>query len=321
MTFKSICFSGGGVLGFLHIGVLQKLYEENQLDDIENIFGTSIGGVIGLLFCIKLTPTEIYEKMLPLDHTLLKYKDLDVIFETMGMENADYFMAHLVDILISCDISPRITFAELYEKTEKHLTVTGTNLSTHKPEYYNHITTPDFRVLHAIRRTISFPIIISPVKVQVSSENSSEISTEKAIEHDFFVDGGVTDNFPMQACYEHFKLKYESVPVVGGIIGCMIDSLIPKPIKTMEDYLYNLLACCIKKERHVDKCLEQCVIFASTDIPSVDFSANEEKRKEMFLSGYSSAENYLTMMKKYMNNDVSVNPENDKNLELASEPV
>ena len=55
MPIKHLVISGGGPLGFRYLGALQKLQEERFwcLDDIETIYGTSIGAIIGTFICLK----------------------------------------------------------------------------------------------------------------------------------------------------------------------------------------------------------------------------------------------------------------------------
>lgn len=54
-----ICFSGGGIKGAAHIGVLKALEEENI--KFEYISGTSSGSIIATLYAIGLKSDEIYE--------------------------------------------------------------------------------------------------------------------------------------------------------------------------------------------------------------------------------------------------------------------
>lgn len=54
-----ICFSGGGVKGAAHIGVL-KAFEEEKID-FDYISGTSSGSIIATLYACGYSSTEIYE--------------------------------------------------------------------------------------------------------------------------------------------------------------------------------------------------------------------------------------------------------------------
>lgn len=54
-----ICFSGGGVKGAAHIGVLKALEEENI--EFEYISGTSSGSIVATLYAIGYSADEIFE--------------------------------------------------------------------------------------------------------------------------------------------------------------------------------------------------------------------------------------------------------------------
>jgi predicted acylesterase/phospholipase RssA len=49
MTIKHLVISGGGPLGLRYLGALEKLEQEEfwKLENIESIYGTSIGSIIG----------------------------------------------------------------------------------------------------------------------------------------------------------------------------------------------------------------------------------------------------------------------------------
>jgi len=54
-----LCLSGGGALGFAHIGVLQALIENGIEPDI--ISGSSMGAIVGALYAAGVTPTEMMQ--------------------------------------------------------------------------------------------------------------------------------------------------------------------------------------------------------------------------------------------------------------------
>ncbi|MBK7965420.1 MAG: patatin-like phospholipase family protein [Bacteroidetes bacterium] len=60
-----LVFSGGGVRGMAHLGVIKALEEEKI--PIDYITGTSAGALIGSLYAIGLTPKEIERMMISSD--------------------------------------------------------------------------------------------------------------------------------------------------------------------------------------------------------------------------------------------------------------
>ena len=66
MTIKNIVLSGGAYKGFYTVGALKHLSSENfyDIDDIENIYGVSVGSLIGLLLCLKLEWSDVLENII-----------------------------------------------------------------------------------------------------------------------------------------------------------------------------------------------------------------------------------------------------------------
>ena len=63
MTIKHIVLSSGAYKGFYTIGVIKHLLDNKffNIEDIENIYGTSVGSIIGVLLCLKLEWDDIVE--------------------------------------------------------------------------------------------------------------------------------------------------------------------------------------------------------------------------------------------------------------------
>ena len=63
MTIKHLVLSGGGYKGFYSIGALKYLAENNfyDIENVENIYGTSVGALIGAVLCLKLNLSDICE--------------------------------------------------------------------------------------------------------------------------------------------------------------------------------------------------------------------------------------------------------------------
>ncbi|MBZ0269973.1 patatin-like phospholipase family protein, partial [bacterium] len=62
-----LALSGGTARGLAHIGVLRALEEQGIRPDF--VAGTSMGAVVGGLYCLGLSPDEIEELMLSIDWT------------------------------------------------------------------------------------------------------------------------------------------------------------------------------------------------------------------------------------------------------------
>ena len=56
MSIKHLVLSGGAYKGLYIIGAMKELLKEKyiNIDELENIYGTSVGALIGVIICLKL---------------------------------------------------------------------------------------------------------------------------------------------------------------------------------------------------------------------------------------------------------------------------
>ena len=56
MSIKHLVLAGGAYKGLYIIGAMKELIKQNYIDisNIENIYGTSVGALIGVVMCLKL---------------------------------------------------------------------------------------------------------------------------------------------------------------------------------------------------------------------------------------------------------------------------
>lgn len=276
MVYKALCLSGGGITGFVHLGVIKYLEEKNLTKNLDTIVCTSIGAVVGTLYALGLSADDIYEKLSGVTHDILQYSTIDDFFNVFGMDSGEYFMAQIIDILIAKKISPLITLSEVKNQYGKQLVITGTNVSKHKTVYFSYETHGSMRVLDAMRISISIPFLFS-------------VAT---YEGDFYVDGGITDNYPVLHC---INLVANGNPEIRRpsdyVIGSYVESMNPRLINNIEDYIYSIFACCLKKNS--EEIPLSTIAIPITDISSVDFDVDVSKRKNMYEIGYVAAQKYI----------------------------
>lgn len=272
MSVRSLCLSGGGVAGFVHVGVLSYLHENNLNKDVDTIVCTSVGSIVGALHAIGMTPEKMWTALCAMKHTLLEYSDISRFFLTFGMDSGEYMIAHLVDVFLSENVSPLVTFAQIANTKSKRLIITGTNVSKHETIYFSPDTSPDMRVLDAIRISVSIPFLFSAARY----------------DGNIFADGGIMDNYPLQFALRDFEKRYPSEQITQGVLGSYIENMNPKDILHFEDYIYNIFACCLKRY-HKEK-EHPCTIYAPlTNVSSIDFSLDTACRRKLHDIGYAAA--------------------------------
>jgi hypothetical protein len=278
--FKCLCLSGGGIFGFIHLGVLQYLEEKKLTRYIDTIVCTSIGAVIGCLLSIGMKSKEIYDEMENLDNGMLEYNKMEEFFEIYGMDSGEYFMAQIMDMFMKRNISPILTFSEHYVAFHKHLVITGTNVTKHMPTYFHYKTHPNMRILDAVRISISIPFLLSAVKCN----------------DEIYVDGGITDNYPIEFAKNLIQDSSKG-ELLSYIVGSYIDSFAVKKIGNIEDFIQGLFACCLNRENITKN--DPCTIYTViTDVSAMDFGINSKTRKRLWSIGYENAKTYVTTIPK-----------------------
>ena len=81
MIKEGLCFSGGGIKAFSHIGALKALEERNLKFDM--VAGTSSGSIIAVLYALGYSSEEMY-KILNKYVKKIKYVDTKNIFKIIG---------------------------------------------------------------------------------------------------------------------------------------------------------------------------------------------------------------------------------------------
>ena len=185
-NIKSLVLSGGGLRGITYVGLVKYLEENNMFNNIEHFIGSSAGGIFCFLFNMGYNFSELDKIIKIIFPTFYKYQTITIdsiinLLNTYGLEEGKKINQLLKRLMIRKGFSPYITFKELYEKTNKKLTITVTNLNERKPIYINYQTFPDLKVIDGIEMTYKIPVLFVPIVYQ----------------NNYYADGGITNNFPI----------------------------------------------------------------------------------------------------------------------------
>lgn len=202
MTIKNLVISGGGYKGFYSIGVINYLLENKffNLNDIENIYGTSVGTIIGFIICLKLDWKDVIDYAINCPwHKKIQFNSKMLIdaFSKKGCFGTEFFSDILSGLLHNAKLSKNITFKELYEFSNITLNMYTVNLSKYKLETLNHLLTPDLEVVKAIHMSCSIPFIFQPVFYK----------------NNIYCDGCVINPYPLDKCLSFHKNKKEILAI------------------------------------------------------------------------------------------------------------
>ena len=208
MSIKHLVLAGGAYKGLYIIGAMKELLKENyiNIDEIENIYGTSVGALIGVIICLKLDYDMLIEYAVNFPFTKYFTFSVDSILEFIskkGIIKMDFINGIFENLLKNCGLNKNITFQQLYDYSKIKLNVYVTNLNKFSYECYNYETHADMKVLEAIYRSCSLPFIFQP----------------DCCKNEWIVDGGLINPYPIQQALEKhnveeilgFKIKDEEL--------------------------------------------------------------------------------------------------------------
>jgi NTE family protein len=161
----ALVLSGGGALGFAHIGVIKVLQEYNIPIDI--VVGTSMGSLVGASYCAGLSVEEMID-------FACKFKTInlvDINFDVSGLFSGKGVMKEVHKFLPEVNI----------ESMDKAFACVATDLYNDKEIVFR--TGP---IRDAVRASISIPGIFVPIQT----------------EDNLLVDGGLLNNMPEDVAME-----------------------------------------------------------------------------------------------------------------------
>lgn len=286
MVIKNLVFSGGGPNGLSQFGAIKKLTEDIiDINDIENIYATSIGTVLSILLTIKIDMIDIEEYLIKKNWSksfLHNSNDILNLDKNKGFINHNFIKEILECFLNSKDINIDINFKDLYDISNKSLHFYSIKLNDYTLTEFSCKTTPDMPVLTACIASCSIPPIFGPVLYK----------------DEHYIDGGFLNNYPINSCLNSTKCKHEEVLGirVRGKRSFQYNNI---EKDTFPKYLCKITGDLIGKNMTDDFQIDisnNLVIdaeFETTNIELWDSFANDiEFRKNLITNGYKVADEF-----------------------------
>lgn len=198
MTIKHLVISGGGPLGLRYLGALEKLEQENfwKMDDIESIYGTSVGSIIGTFICLKYDWETLNKYIIERPwHDAFKVSAKQIFDSYYNKGLFDKKLAEIIfkPLLQAKDLKLDITLKEFYEFSKIDLHIFTFELNKFETVELSHKTHPDLGLLQALTMSSALPGIFMPI----------------IIDNNCYVDGGVMCNYPLNQCLRDHSDKEE----------------------------------------------------------------------------------------------------------------
>lgn len=268
---KILVLSGGGVRGIAHIGAMQALEDLHYLDKFETFVGTSIGSLIASMYVIGYKPNELWYFIQNFDMNKLKSIDITNIFYKYGLDTGANIEVIIKNFIQAKGYDPKISLLELYNLTKKKLILSTTCLNTQSICYLSYENYPDLPLCIAIRMSISVPIYFTPVKYK----------------NKIYVDGACIDNFPVHLFSDQ----------LDNVLGIYLNDTnkLCSNIDNIENYILSLIGCLKKSvtNNYTNGLNKHIICINLKSIIAIDFNLSNDKKKEIYDTGYNQTISYI----------------------------
>ena len=276
MVYNGLIFEGGGVKGMTYVGAMEAFIQKYNISDINYVGGTSAGAIMATLLASEHTLAEINDILFSIQWSKLKDGDFDIFRNTyrlinkFGYHRGNYMEKLMNKILYKKFNIYKITFKEMYEITNIHLRMVGTNITKGVFEYFDHIHTPHMSIAKAVRISSCVPFFFKPVELYGN----------------YYIDGGLVRNidvnmfddcdnmnilvFDLQDKVDIQKDKSENIMVY---------------VSRILDMIYKEANAITKKE---NKQIDICPII-ETKISFINFDISDQDKTYLKNQGYNNA--------------------------------
>lgn len=207
---SALMLSGGGVLGFLHVGVVSELLRHGLLPRV--ISGSSAGSIVAAALAAYTD-----EEMAELDLIALlesgEEEGRGVIRQFVSLLGSR-LTAEDTEQLISATI-PDLTFAEAYAKTGRQVSITVAPAEPHqRSRLLNAVSSPNVYLRSAAMASCAIPGVFPAVMLQAKNEKGE---AQPYLPARRWVDGSVADDLPAKRLSRLFSTNHYIVSMVNPI--------------------------------------------------------------------------------------------------------
>lgn len=292
MVVKHLVISGGGPLGLRYLGALEHLEKKQfwQIEDIESIYGTSIGAIIGAFICLKYDWDTLNKYIVDRpwnDAFKLTAKQIFDSYYNKGLFDKKITEIIFQPLLVAKDLTLNVTLQEFYDFCKIDLHIFTFELNEFKTVELSHTTHPDMLLVDALTMSSSLPGIFIPT-----------INDNKC-----YIDGGVIDNYPLNYCLRDHTNKDEILGIKSSYIDVSSDSLVNVEVSSESSLLEYVMCITINSMNYIRNSvkienIKNTLRCCTSDNPlTLDYIKrsieSKELRKEWLAMGESDAEYFL----------------------------
>jgi NTE family protein len=286
MTIKHLVISGGGPTLVQALGAIQHVEQQKFIDlsNIETIYGTSAGAILGTLICLKFDWETINDYIIKRPWHEVFPINVQKIFDAYtkkGIFDSKTVEKIFKPLFSAKDLALDINLQDFYNYSKIELHFFAFDINEFKIEDISYKTHPNISVIMALQMTCSLPVLVAPV----------------CIENKCYIDGGIVCNYPLNKCLE----LYNPDEILG--IKNQYDKNDSNRVDSESTMLDFLMSFVFKMIQNMDTGDKQTVIkneiICKADFLSIDYLKTAlysmDVRKELFNSGVDFAKEFLSL--------------------------
>jgi predicted acylesterase/phospholipase RssA len=284
MTIKHLVISGGGPIMIQILGAIQHL-EKNEIFDtknIETIYGTSAGAIVGVLICLKFDWETINDYIIKRpwqDVFPIKVQSIFDAYTKKGIFDTKTIEKCFKPLMDAKDIPMDINLNDFYKLSNIELHLYSFEINEYKVQDISYLTHPCLSLMTAIQMTSCLPILVTPV----------------CFDNKCYIDGGMACNYPLSYCIDSGKNEDE----IFGFKNKYIDEKEHvNSDSTMLDFLLSFLFKAVFSV-NTDRKQPQIKNELICDADYLSFSVlknaltNVEVRRNLFENGTEAASKFI----------------------------
>jgi predicted acylesterase/phospholipase RssA len=224
------------------LGALIFHNNQHHIDDVVCYVGTSAGAMISMLLALGLTPNEclqfVEREILCKNITNIGVEAVFSLMDTFGLDEGTGYEALLRSVLKSKLNVNDMTFEELFSMTGKDLVTCVTNVTLRKCEFWGRHSHPQMSIVTAVRASMTVPLLFTPVEWNGN----------------FYVDGGLLNNFPLDFVPND---KLDTTLAISVTTPCKFPAGPPIEDTSFFDYIQSIVNT-VTESQSQDRRMQTC---------------------------------------------------------------
>ena len=287
MTIKHLVISGGGPTMIQVLSAIQHLEQKSfiSMNEIQTIYGTSAGAIVGILICLKFDWETINDYIIKRpwqDVFPIKVQNIFDAYTKKGVFDIKTIEKCFKPLLDAKDIPMDINLDDFYKYSNIELHFFSFEINEFKIQDISYLTHPQLSLMTALQMTCALPLLVSPV----------------CMDDKCYIDGGLSCNYPLNFCIESgkipdeilgFKNKYKCNNEKNNIHSetNLLDFLL--------GFLFKIISS-VNTDRNQPQLTNEVVCdatYLNLDVLRNALS-NIDVRRELFNNGTNAANNFLS---------------------------